>query len=1012
MVKIYVKGNYFFLVKDNIEYEGHRKEVLIKRLTTTSTDFFFKQVNNWNDSEVVSLSDMVDENDVAYTLQTFLDFRKDETGNFNNGGGSGLSGLQIKGAVDFYADLAGLTGVVVNDIWYVRKNQGFFLLGTLKRKGWYLWNGTDWETRELPTELITEQENGAQLHNASNNYYLGNLIWHNGELLRCKADIIPKTFDIADWDKTHTNIDSIPFWVNDTNGGVYVVNTIINYNGVLYKNLTGANLDTTPNIDTINWVELTPSAIELLDADGDTGIEVERTSDDDIVYIKTNGNDIIEIDELGNFTHKKTLAGGTKATFEADLEIEGALEDSTRSFGTSNQILSSTVAGVKWINQITPYTPLWKSDTNGGTYIANTIVNYNGVLYRNTTGTNTDTTPNSDGTNWEKVSDATVTAWKSDTNGGTYATNNLVSYNGIIYTNLTGTNTDTDPSSDFTNWKEIGGGDIIPLWKSDTNGGSYSTNDIINYNGVLYKNTTGTNTDTVPSSDATNWVKYTLVIDIISDADGDTSISVEETPDEDIVHIKVNGDEAVKISNLGARPLMEIFSDILLSECATGGEMSTDGLYTIHTFRSDGVFTPNKNTNVEYLIVAGGGSGGISGPFSPSGGGGGGEVIEGSVNLSDIPYNIVVGDGGVPVFTGVFGTSNATNGGDSSLGGITATGGGAGGSSHVVNTIGGVAAPIYGAGLDGGSGGGGARGAGTTAGGQPTAGQGNAGGGGINPNSGGGGGATAAGADAAGSTPGAGGEGLSSSISGTSQVYGSGGGGAHRSFLTLVPGGTNAGNGGLPGGLGGNGIDGFGGGAGGTGNAGSSIITGANGGSGVVIIRYLTDNVTTVLATNNGNVGIGTDTPTHLLSVNGNASKVGGGSWATFSDERVKENIRSYGKGLAEILKINPIIFNYNAKSGYTGEFLKKDYVGITAQEIAKILPETVTEFDDSNGPSGFADKRQFDSSEILWTVINAIQEQQAQLKAKEKAIEDLKASNEALKIRMVKIEKALGVKE
>ena len=380
MVKIYTEGNYFFLVKDNIEYEGHRKEVLIKRLTTTSTDFFFKQVNNWNDSEVVSLSDMVDENDVAYTLQTFLDFRKDETGNFNNGGGSGLSGLQIKGAVDFYADLAGLTGVVVNDIWYVRKNQGFFLLGTLKRKGWYLWNGTDWETRELPTELITEQENGAQLHNASNNYYLGNLIWHNGELLRCKADIIPKTFDISDWDKTHTNIDSIPFWVNDTNGGVYVVNTIINYNGVLYKNLTGANLDTTPNIDTINWVELTPSAIELLDADGDTGIEVERTSDDDIVYIKTNGNDIIEIDELGNFTHKKTLAGGTKATFEADLEIEGALEDSTGSFGTSNQILSSTVAGVKWINQITPYTPLWKSDTNGGTYIANTIVNYKQVL--------------------------------------------------------------------------------------------------------------------------------------------------------------------------------------------------------------------------------------------------------------------------------------------------------------------------------------------------------------------------------------------------------------------------------------------------------------------------------------------------------------------------------------------------------------------------------------------------------------------------------------------------------
>ena len=514
----------------------------------------------------------------------------------------------------------------------------------------------------------------------------------------------------------------------------------------------------------------------------------------------------------------------------------------------------------------------------------------------------------------------------------------------------------------------------MPLWKSDTNGGSYAIDDIINYSGVLYKNLTGINLDTLPNADTTNW-KPTVI-------DENDGISAK-----DLLVLDGNG-------------------------LAIGGVITTDGAHTVHTFTTSGTFVPNGNTNIEYLIVGGGGSAGISGGFSPSGGGGGGGVLTNTTTIANANTPIVVGQGGVPVFTGVFSTSSATNGGDSSLGGITATGGGAGGSSHVVNTIGGVAAPIYGAGLDGGSGGGGARGAGTTAGGQPTAGQGNAGGGGINPNSGGGGGATAAGADAAGSTPGAGGEGLSSSISGTSQVYGSGGGGAHRSFLTLVPGGTNAGNGGLPGGLGGNGIDGFGGGAGGTGNAGSSIITGANGGSGVVIIRYLTDNVTTVLATNNGNVGIGTDTPTHLLSVNGNASKVGGGSWATFSDERVKENIRSYGKGLAEILKINPIIFNYNAKSGYTGEFLKKDYVGITAQEIAKILPETVTEFDDSNGPSGFADKRQFDSSEILWTVINAIQEQQAQLKAKEKAIEDLKASNEALKIRMVKIEKALGVKE
>src|SRR5262249_59337308 len=35
-----------------------------------------------------------------------------------------------------------------------------------------------------------------------------------------------------------------------------------------------------------------------------------------------------------------------------------------------------------------------------------------------------------------------------------------------------------------------------------------------------------------------------------------------------------------------------------------------------------------------------------------------------------------------------------------------------------------------------------------------------------------------------------------------------------------------------------------------------------------------------------GQLGIGTNAPTDLLSVNGNASKVGGGSWSVFSDER------------------------------------------------------------------------------------------------------------------------------
>ena len=134
-------------------------------------------------------------------------------------------------------------------------------------------------------------------------------------------------------------------------------------------------------------------------------------------------------------------------------------------------------------------------------------------------------------------------------------------------------------------------------------------------------------------------------------------------------------------------------------------------------------------------------------------------------------------------------------------------------------------------------------------------------------------------------------------------------------------------------------------------------------------------------------IGIGTTTPDQLLSVNGNASKVGGGSWATFSDQRVKDNIKDYTKGLSEIAKLRPVSFTYNEKSGYDS---KAPVVGLIAQEVEQILPNTVTVYDDSKGPSGLSDKRQFDSSEILWTLVNAVKELKARNEKLEKRIKEL----------------------
>lgn len=151
-----------------------------------------------------------------------------------------------------------------------------------------------------------------------------------------------------------------------------------------------------------------------------------------------------------------------------------------------------------------------------------------------------------------------------------------------------------------------------------------------------------------------------------------------------------------------------------------------------------------------------------------------------------------------------------------------------------------------------------------------------------------------------------------------------------------------------------------------------------------------------------GNVGIGTVSPDQLLSVDGNASKVGGGAWATFSDRRVKDNIVDYNKGLAEIMQLRPVSFNYNNLSGY--DDTTTTHVGLIAQEVEQVLPSTVSNYDDSE-VSGIQDKKQFDSSEVLWTMVNAVQE----LKEENDA---LKTENEDLKTRLAKIEAALGLED
>ena len=235
------------------------------------------------------------------------------------------------------------------------------------------------------------------------------------------------------------------------------------------------------------------------------------------------------------------------------------------------------------------------------------------------------------------------------------------------------------------------------------------------------------------------------------------------------------------------------------------------GGYTIYRFyptnTTTGTFTPNFSSLVEYLVIGGGGGAGTGFPGSYYGGGGGAGGYRtnysggGSPSLSltdGISYNVTVGQGGVYANSdNVRGTSGINSVFDT----ITSSGGGGGGAD-------GSAA------LSGGSGGGGSfnsttGGTGNTGGYTPVEGY-----NGGNYNTGGqgapGGGASGAGSNSSTEpTPG-----LQNLITGTSIIYGYGGGGAPTRVQYSTPG------------------------SGGKGGRNVIDENGANGIAGIVVVRF------------------------------------------------------------------------------------------------------------------------------------------------------------------------------
>jgi len=157
------------------------------------------------------------------------------------------------------------------------------------------------------------------------------------------------------------------------------------------------------------------------------------------------------------------------------------------------------------------------------------------------------------------------------------------------------------------------------------------------------------------------------------------------------------------------------------------------------------------------------------------------------------------------------------------------------------------------------------------------------------------------------------------------------------------------------------------------------------GASNASTLQLVVDNTprVTVLPTS-GNVGIATTAPDQLLSVNGDADKVGGGSWLNFSDERLKTIKGQFNSGLKAVMQLTPIRYEY-LKNNALGLKSEGDHIGFGAQTLQKVIPEAVTQ-----NSSGYL---MVNNDPVMWTMLNAIKEQQKEIEQLRQQVRRLQRS-------------------
>lgn len=147
--------------------------------------------------------------------------------------------------------------------------------------------------------------------------------------------------------------------------------------------------------------------------------------------------------------------------------------------------------------------------------------------------------------------------------------------------------------------------------------------------------------------------------------------------------------------------------------------------------------------------------------------------------------------------------------------------------------------------------------------------------------------------------------------------------------------------------------------------------------------------------------GWGVSISTHsnwFQSFNDTCAKPSGGPWIQTSDARIKTISGDYTKGLAELLQVVPKRYIYRGNetlgvdsmppaaeraaghpypksASFNAAAAGKEFIGIVAQEIEPIFPETISQWPGSIDGEAVTDLRIFDGNALTYALINAVKE-------------------------------------